>query len=195
MAGAGSGIRGAAGVIIFTYRRDTRELGRWACLALASLRIAAVTGLLVAYLRPQWRNEREVVQNSRALVLVDTSLSMEVDDQDASPAEPNRAQQIAALLAENKFLDQLRRMHDVSVWTVSTKPFFDKPVVHPAAPAIHAHVHPRRFHRVDKHRRGELRALIGVEISGACRPTRNAASQASTQKAASIVLLNRQPRT
>src|SRR6266853_1229111 len=34
-----------------------------------------------------------------------------------------------------------------------------------------------------------------LEISGACRPTRNAASQASTQKAASSVLLNRQPNT
>ena len=34
-----------------------------------------------------------------------------------------------------------------------------------------------------------------LEISGACRPARNAASQASTQNAASIVLLNRHPST
>src|SRR5208283_2915407 len=34
-----------------------------------------------------------------------------------------------------------------------------------------------------------------LEINGAWRPTRNAASQASTQKAASIVLLNRHPST
>ncbi len=130
--------------IIVTYRRDTRELGRWSCVALASLRILAVTGLLAAYLRPQWRNQREVVQNSRLLVLVDTSLSMEVDDHDASPAEPNRSQQIMALLAENKFLDQLRRTHDVSVLrfdedlgrvtTLARLPANNSPAIDPKSP-------------------------------------------------------------
>jgi von Willebrand factor type A domain-containing protein len=106
--------------VVFLYRRDAVELGRGTGTLLVALRILAFAGLAVVYLQPQWRNERQVVHNSRLLVLVDTSLSMNTDDNDASPAEPNRAQQIMALLAENKFLNELRRVHDVVVLRFDT---------------------------------------------------------------------------
>ena len=102
-------------VVTYLYRRDARELPRWLAAVLIGLRVVAFLGLLVIYLQPQWRNQRQVVRNSRVLVAVDTSLSMDVDDHDASPTEPNRAQQVAGFLADGKFLGQLRQKHDVVV--------------------------------------------------------------------------------
>ena len=62
------------------YRRDSVELQpiwRW---ILTALRTAAFLGLLLLYLQPHWRTEREDVLDSRVLVLVDTSLSMGTPD-------------------------------------------------------------------------------------------------------------------
>ena len=64
----------------YLYRRDAVELKPvWGWL-LAALRTAAFFGLLILYLQPHWRTEREEVRNSRVLVLADTSLSMGTDD-------------------------------------------------------------------------------------------------------------------
>ncbi len=101
--------------VIVIYRRDAVELGRLASVWLVGLRLLALAGLLVVYLQPQWRNERDAVQNSRVLVLVDTSLSMDADDNDASPTEPHRAEKVAAVLAEGRWLNELRQTHDVVV--------------------------------------------------------------------------------
>ena len=66
------------------YRRDARELRPlWGWL-LTALRTAAFLGLLVVFLQPHWRSEREEVRNSRVLLLADTSLSMGLTD--AEPA-------------------------------------------------------------------------------------------------------------
>ncbi|MCE5267336.1 MAG: VWA domain-containing protein [Planctomycetaceae bacterium] len=102
----------------YMYRRDAVELRRpWAWL-LTALRMAAFLGLLVLYLQPHWRSEREEVRNSRALLLVDTSLSMGLSD-DSSRGQPgttlNRAQQVAKGLTDSDFLDRLRKTHDVTV--------------------------------------------------------------------------------
>ncbi len=43
---------------------------------LTALRTAAFLGLLIMFLQPHWRLEREMVRNSKAVLLVDTSLSM-----------------------------------------------------------------------------------------------------------------------
>ena len=63
------------------YRRDAVELRPWLGWLLTVLRAAALVGLLILYLQPQWRSEREATQNSRALILVDTSSSMGITDQ------------------------------------------------------------------------------------------------------------------
>ena len=85
-----------AGLVAFTvymYRRDSVELQRPIAMLLTTLRLAALGILGLVYLQPQWRHEREMVTNSRAVVMVDTSLSMGLHDADASPipAEPSRA--------------------------------------------------------------------------------------------------------
>ena len=76
-----------AAILLFVramYRRDAVELKRpWGWI-LTVLRTAAFLGLLVLYLQPHWRSEREEVRNSRALLLVDTSLSMGLSDSDNS---------------------------------------------------------------------------------------------------------------
>ena len=99
------------------YRRDAVELRPGLGWLLTGLRTAAILGLLILYLRPQWRTEREVVENSRALVLVDSSLSMGLADGDASvvPESSSRSRQVAAALADTGFLDRLRATHDVVV--------------------------------------------------------------------------------
>ena len=62
------------------YRRDAEELRpAWGWL-LTALRTAAFLALLVLYLQPHWRSEREEVRNSRVLLLADTSLSMGLTD-------------------------------------------------------------------------------------------------------------------
>jgi hypothetical protein len=101
------------------YRHDANELGiAWGWF-LTILRTFAFAGLLILYLQPQWRNEREETVNSQVVVLVDTSLSMSLSDTD--PAAPKslkgvtRAQQVAALLGSSSLLDELRKTHDVVV--------------------------------------------------------------------------------
>jgi hypothetical protein len=106
----------------FMYKRDAVELGRPWGWFLTILRSAAFFALLVLYLQPQWRTERETVINSRALLLVDTSLSMGLTDIDSpaapgtsSPGTSSRAQQVAAALEQTDLLAQLRNRHDLVV--------------------------------------------------------------------------------
>lgn len=95
------------------YRRDARELSRpWGWL-LTLLRSAVFGALLVLYLQPQWRVEREQIQNPRVVLLADTSLSMGlVDGQESSFS---RSQQVARALSRTDFLQKLRARYDVVV--------------------------------------------------------------------------------
>ena len=112
----------------YMYRRDSVDFSAPLRYLLTFLRIAALVGLLIVYLQPQWRNEREVVQNSRVVLAIDTSLSMGLHDNDASPvpAEPSRAQKVIAALSESRLLEDLRKTHDVIVTR------FDQESVHVA---------------------------------------------------------------
>lgn len=98
----------------YLYRRDSLELSpAWSWL-LTGLRTATFLGLLLLYLQPHWRSEREEVRNSRVMLLIDTSLSMGIAD-NAPASTTNRAQQIAKALEESDFLARLRKIHDVVV--------------------------------------------------------------------------------
>lgn len=103
--------------VIWMYRRDSDELSRPVAWLLTSLRLLAFVALLAVYLHPQWRSERDVVRNSRALLLVDTSLSMGRNDGESPSVESglSRGQQVAAALSDRRFLDELRQVHDVVV--------------------------------------------------------------------------------
>ncbi|NQT15918.1 MAG: VWA domain-containing protein, partial [Planctomycetes bacterium] len=98
-------------------RLDTRELPRLVGWTLTALRIGTISCLGLIYLQPEWRSEREVVQNSRVLLLVDTSSSMGIADVEASPDSggSSRADAVARVLEETDFLDDLGKTHDVVV--------------------------------------------------------------------------------
>ena len=120
-------------LVRYMYRRDAVELPPTVDWTLTAFRTAAFLGLLIVYLQPQWRLEREVVCNSRALLLVDTSLSMGLSDSDLGlvsartfsatnalagkqPVPPSRVHQVASLLKETDLIVRLRKTHDVSVY-------------------------------------------------------------------------------
>ncbi len=103
---------------IYMYYRDAVELGLgWGTL-LAALRIFTFVVLLVYFLQPRWRVERDVVNNSRAVLLVDTSLSMGLADEQSSGtgSARSRVAQLGQALAETDLLGQLRQTHDVLVY-------------------------------------------------------------------------------
>ena len=115
---------GCVAILLFVramYRRDAVELHPVLGWLLTALRTATFLGLLILYLQPHWRSEREMVQNSRVLLLVDTSMSMGLTDDDAASgaAPASRAAQVASALADTDFLDRLREVHDVAVFPFS----------------------------------------------------------------------------
>ncbi len=105
-------------LVRFVYRRDTRALGAFWGWTLTALRSIVFLALLVLSLQPQWRAEREVVHNSRTLLLVDTSSSMglaDVDGQDGVAGQPTRADRVAKALTAGGLLPSLRDTHDLVV--------------------------------------------------------------------------------
>ncbi len=105
-------------VAVLVYRRDAVELRPVTAAVLVALRVAALLGLFILFLQPQWRTEREVVHPSRAVVLVDTSLSMglaDVPPGDSRSGTATRAQQLAAALNRHGLVRQLRNTHEVFV--------------------------------------------------------------------------------
>ncbi|MBN2021438.1 MAG: VWA domain-containing protein [Pirellulales bacterium] len=96
------------------YQRDARDLPRPLGWLLTALRTVAVFLILVLYLQPQWRNEQERRVNSRAVLLVDTSLSMGLSDEASGAA--SRADQVVSALEQSNLLDDLRRRHDLAVF-------------------------------------------------------------------------------
>ena len=100
----------------FMYRRDGVELRpsvRW---LLTFLRIAAFVGLFLVWLKPQWRTERFEPQNSRLLIMVDTSLSMSLADASTMDGMPaSRLTPITDVLNSGEWITKLRAKHDVAV--------------------------------------------------------------------------------
>ena len=112
------------------YRRDAVELPPLLGWFLTLLRAVTFLGLLFVFLQPQWRTEAEVTHHSRVALLVDTSLSMGLNDSDSDPkgsaAAPSRIEQVAAGLAEDRALDSAsqdprrgRLSSSTTVWTAT----------------------------------------------------------------------------
>lgn len=98
------------------YRRDAGQKSRPFRLALTALRSLTFLMLLFFYLQPQWRSEREVLRNSKALVLVDTSSSMGLADGKAdTAAAATRLHHVGAALHDSGFLASIRATHDTVV--------------------------------------------------------------------------------
>ena len=106
------------GYVLAMYRKDGVELPRGLRWTLAALRLAALFGVLFYFLNLEKRTERQLVKNSRVLVLVDTSQSMGLLDSPGSSGSEGRTRirQVIDLFAAGDFLEQLRQRHDVMVY-------------------------------------------------------------------------------
>ncbi len=110
--------------VVGMYRKDTVELSRSLRWALISLRLLALAGILFYFFQLEKRTERQLVKNSRVLLLVDTSQSMGLPDKPASgdkatagdSAGKTRIWQVVETLAGGGWLEQLRQKHDVVVY-------------------------------------------------------------------------------
>ncbi|EAQ77633.1 hypothetical protein [Blastopirellula marina] len=97
------------------YRRDTREQSRPVRWTLTGLRLAALAGLLLFFFNLEKKTESELHENSRVVVLVDTSLSMALPNSIESGSSP-RYEQIVDKFSQGELLEQLRKSHDVLVY-------------------------------------------------------------------------------
>ncbi len=104
--------------VIYMYRRDSVELRPGVGVFLAVLRLTAFCGLLLFYLDLQKWSEQKEIQNSRVLVLADTSISMSLSNTDATSSNPadSRIGQVISEFSTGDMLDTLRKTHDVQVW-------------------------------------------------------------------------------
>lgn len=112
-----------------TYVRDTRNLSRFWKIALMTLRAVVLIAVVTIAVNPQERTQRMAYRPSRVAVLVDSSLSMRYPERDdsavAGSAEPSaiatRAEASETLLAKSPLIDELRKMHDVSIYTFDSQ--------------------------------------------------------------------------
>ncbi|HJN07105.1 MAG TPA: VWA domain-containing protein [Pirellulaceae bacterium] len=101
--------------VVLLYLRDTVELPGGKALMLLALRLAAFAGVLFFFLDLEKRSERQVVKNSRAVILIDTSLSMGIQDAD-SAGDRRRIDMVIDEIAQGDLIAQLRLRHDVVVY-------------------------------------------------------------------------------
>lgn len=111
-------------IISVMYYFDSRELSKGVSATLVALRIFAFLGLLVFFLNLEKRTERQIIKNSRVLVLADTSLSMGLRDEGNS-VPISRVDAVAQELKKGDLLTELREVHDVVVYRFDEE---DKPV-------------------------------------------------------------------
>ncbi|MFI4876194.1 MAG: hypothetical protein ACIALR_12675 [Blastopirellula sp. JB062] len=97
------------------YRRDTAEQARAVRWTLTGLRLVALTGLLLFFFNLEKKTESEMHENSRVVVLVDTSLSMALPNSVESGSAP-RYEQIVEKFSQGELLESLRESHDVLVY-------------------------------------------------------------------------------
>ncbi|MBW3597768.1 MAG: VWA domain-containing protein [Planctomycetes bacterium] len=113
---AGVGLAALAFIAV-VYWMDSVELRPGVAAALLVLRLLAFAGLLIFFLEVEKRTERKLIKNSRALVLVDTSQSMGLQDTlDSSTGGASRIEQVMAAFTQGELLGDLRKKHDVVVY-------------------------------------------------------------------------------
>ena len=125
--------------IVLLYVRDARELPAGKRWLLLTLRVLAFAGLLMFFLNLEKRSERQLVKNSRLLMLIDTSQSMGLVDtpRDAPSAGTTRLEPLVDELSTGDLLRQLRGKHDVTVYRFDES---DRPVEIAALAKTHGEV-------------------------------------------------------
>lgn len=104
--------------VVVMYIYDSVELPLALAIVLVLLRLAAFGGILFFFMDLEQRTRRELVYTSRAVLLVDTSQSMGLQDADSggTPAGPSRIDRVVDELDRGSLLEGLRERHDVIVY-------------------------------------------------------------------------------
>lgn len=108
----------AVAVVVYValmYRKDCVELPRGLACGLFLLRCVAFGGVLFYFLDLEKREERRLVRSSRAVVLVDTSLSMGIQDMGTS-GNRRRIDEVIEEFAQRNLLSTMRDSHDLVVY-------------------------------------------------------------------------------
>lgn len=110
-------VLGLVGWVVRVYRWDGQETPRGMRFLLILLRLFAFAGLLLFFLGMEQRSEQRLVKDSRAILLVDTSLSMGLRDVETAGADrESRLADVARQFQASPLLEQLRQKHDVIVY-------------------------------------------------------------------------------
>ena len=113
-------LAGLVSYVVFWYRRDWVELPKSIGWTLLSLRLLALLGILIFFFDLQKRTEQRVTRSSKLAVLVDTSLSMSMPQQDdassLSVGSSSRISAVQQMFSQTQLLKQLQDRHDVSVF-------------------------------------------------------------------------------
>ena len=108
----------AVGYVVWLYRRDSKALSPALRLLFPCLRIAAWIGAAMFFLGLERRVDQQVVTDSQVVLLVDTSQSMSVADENADSRQPlSRGEAVAQTLRDLPFVDSLRQRHKVALAT------------------------------------------------------------------------------
>jgi hypothetical protein len=108
---------------VWLYRRDTAKLRTPIAIALTTLRVATMALVLVYFLSPGKRTETRITKDSRIAILVDTSLSMGLSDEDGPPSSiannarnATRSEQVAQWVKQQSPIQRLQADHEVTVY-------------------------------------------------------------------------------
>ncbi|QDS99430.1 hypothetical protein [Adhaeretor mobilis] len=102
--------------VIWQYGRESSSLPRSVAVLLGFLRIVAIAGAVVFFLKPTKRTDQMIIEDSQVTVLVDVSQSMAVEDETYGDGKGlTRSEAVADLLTDSQLLKGLSDQHDVSV--------------------------------------------------------------------------------
>jgi hypothetical protein len=172
---------------ISIYRRDARESGRGWQYVLTGLRLAVILSLVAIAINPQERTRQIAYRPSRVAVLIDTSLSMRFPETvaDRSEAARTRAESVRDLMMRSTLIAELRKQHNVRVYT------FDSALTGPHA------VFPSQAERIESGGSGATAATDAndsgpsAQESAVTNPTEeDTATRPATAKAASKATLD-----
>ncbi|HWL07617.1 MAG TPA: hypothetical protein VNQ76_04375 [Planctomicrobium sp.] len=110
----------AIGTTIWFGLRDRRSLSLPAVLFLMLLRLSFLVVALIIAFNPHERTQTDAYRDSRVILLVDTSQSMqqpESDPREQSAVKQSRATAVQKLLAESPLVEELRKDHVVDVYS------------------------------------------------------------------------------
>lgn len=110
----------AIGTTGWMAMRDRRIVGKGWSAWLAALRLTVLVLALVIAFNPHERTQTDSFRDSRVIVLVDTSQSMQQPESDPrDPGQPVRSRSAAVreLLEKSPLLEELRAQHTIDVYT------------------------------------------------------------------------------